>query len=236
MKLNSARRDASNKHTFAGQECFQKIFIELSKSIINQPKNIKIMDLGCGSGNFTKKLPLISDQVYGCDISPKSIKRANYLYPKINFSVQDIENLSFENDFFDVIIFSGVLHHFDNLHEPLKEAKRILKKDGLIFSYDPNLKNPFFWLYRRKNSLFYSKKGVTENEEPLKQKEIENMMKLHNFNNIDIYAISNMPMKSIGDKKLSFLIPFYNYADYLLNIVPFIRNSIGSFLITKGQK
>ena len=56
------------------------------------------------------------------------------------------------------------------------------------------------------------------------------------FNNIDVYAISNMPIKTIGDKKFSFLIPFYNFFDYLLNIVPFIRNSIGSFLITKGQK
>ena len=229
---------AEEKHEFSSlsEKCFERLFSELSKSLIKKPKKLKILDLGCGTGNFTKKLSLLSDQIYGCDISPKSIERAKYLYPKIKFSVQDIKKLSFENNSFDVIIFSGVLHHFNNLYKPLKEAKRILKKDGLIFSYDPNLKNPFFWLYRRKNSLFYSKKGVTENEEPLKQKEIENMMKLHNFNNIDIYAISNMPMKSIGDKKLSFLIPFYNYADYLLNIVPFIRNSIGSFLITKGQK
>ena len=108
----------------------------------------------------TKKLPLISDQVYGCDISPKSIKRANYLYPKINFSVQDIENLSFENDFFDVIIFSGVLHHFDDLNKPLLEAKRILKKDGLIFSYDPNLKNPFFGYSEEKAHGFIQKKEL----------------------------------------------------------------------------
>ncbi len=231
-------RLVEEEHEFSSlsEECFQKIFIELSKSIINQPKNIKIMDLGCGSGNFTKKLPLLSDQVYGCDISPKSIERANYLYPKINFSVQDIENLSFENDFFDVVIFSGVLHHFDDLNKPLLEAKRILKKDGLIFSYDPNLKNPFFWLLRRKSSWFYSKEGVTENEEPLKKTEIEKIMQFHNFKKIEVYGISNMPMKSIADKKLSSFITLYNCADYLLNIIPLLRNSIGSFLITKGRK
>ena len=229
---------AEEKHDFSAlsEKCFKRLFSELSKFLTKKTRNIKIIDLGCGTGNFTKKLSFFSNQIYGCDISRKSIERAKYLYPKIKFSVQDVINLSFANNSFDVVIFSGVLHHFNNLYEPLKEAKRILKKDGLIFSFDPNLKNPFFWLFRRKNSLFYSKKGVTENEEPLKQKEIENMMKLHNFNNIDVYAISNMPLKSVGDKKLSYFKYFYNFADYLLNLVPFIRNSIGSFLITKGQK
>ncbi len=229
---------ADEKHEFSAlsEKCFQRLFDELSKSLIDKTKNIKIIDLGCGTGNFTKKLPLISDQVYGCDISPKSIKQASYLYPKIKFSVQDIENLSFENNFFDIIIFSGVLHHFSDLTKPLSEAKRILKKDGLIFSYDPNRNNPFFWLYRRKSSFFYSQKGVTENEEPLKQKELEKIMQHHDFKKIEVYGISNMPMKSIGDKKMSFLLPLYNFADYLLDIIPFVRKSIGSFLITKGRK
>ena len=61
-------------------------------------------------------------------------------------------------------------------------------------------------------------------------------MQFHNFKKIEVYVISNMPMKSIGDKKLSFFIALYNFVDYLFNIIPPLRNSIGSFLITKGRK
>ena len=181
-------------------------------------------------------MTLLNSEVYACDISPKSIEKASNLYPKINFSVQDIEKLTFENNFFDVVVFSGVLHHFDNLDPPLNEAKRVLKPDGLIFSFDPNLYNPFFWLYRRKKSWFYSNEGVTDNEEPLTKKRVKNVMESFQFKQIEIYAISNMSYKYIENKKLSLLLPIYNFADYLLDIIPFIKKAIGSFLITKARK
>ena len=57
------------------KKCFEKLFIELSKSIINN-KKINIIDLGCGTGNFTGKLLSFKSEIYGCDVSEKSIKLA----------------------------------------------------------------------------------------------------------------------------------------------------------------
>ena len=122
---------------------YDRLFSELNKSLDDRKQKIKMLDLGCGTGTFTKKMTLLNSEVYACDISPKSIEKASNLYPKINFSVQDIEKLTFENNFFDVVVFSGVLHHFDNLDTPLNEAKRILKPDGLIFSFDPRGSCPY---------------------------------------------------------------------------------------------
>ena len=56
------------------------------------------------------------------------------------------------------------------------------------------------------------------------------------FNKIDVYGISNMSFEYIENKKLSKLLPVYNFIDYLLNLVPYLRNLIGSFLITKARK
>ena len=226
------------KHDYIGlsEKSYDRLFFELSKSLDLQQQKLKIIDLGCGTGTFTKKLSLLSNEVYGCDISSKSIKQAISLCPEINFSNQNIENLSFENDFFDIVIFSGVLHHFDDLHTPLMEAKRILKPDGLIFSFDPNLQNPFFWLYRRKKSWFYSNEGVTDNEEPLIKNKIKIVMQSCQFKKIKVYGISNMPFKYIENKKLSLLLPIYNFVDYLIDIIPWVKNTIGSFLITKARK
>ena len=228
--------EKKSEYVALSSKSYDKILYELSKSFINKKDRIKIIDLGCGTGSFTKKLLSLNSEIYGCDISPKSIKQASNFYPEIKFSVQDIEHLSYDENFFDVVIFSGVLHHFNNLKKPFMEAKRILKKDGLIFSFDPNLFNPFFWIYRRKNSFFYSKEGVTDNEEPLTKKKITNELLMCEFNKIDVYGISNMSFEYIENKKLSKLLPVYNFIDYLLNLVPYLRNLIGSFLITKARK
>ncbi len=218
------------------ENSYDRLLFELSTSIKASRKKFKILDLGCGTGSFTKKLTSLGSEIYGCDISPKSITRAKKLHPEINFSVQDIENLSFHENYFDIVIFSGVLHHFVDLKKPLKETKRILKENGLLFSFDPNINNPFFWLYRRKNSWFYSNEGVTKNEEPLSKKKKISEMKFCGYKNINVYGISNMSYKYIKNKKLSLLLPMYNFADYLLNTIPFVRNGVGSFLITKSRK
>jgi len=227
---------SKNQYAVFSKKGYEKLFSELEKSLAVNKKNIKIVDLGCGTGSFTKKISSLSDEIYGCDISTESIKTASNFYPKINFSVQDIENLSYQNNFFDIVIFSGVLHHFDNLNKPLLEAKRILKNDGLIFAFDPNLHNPFFWIYRRKKSLFYSNEGVTDNEEPLTAQKIITSIKSCDFNKFSVYGISGVPFNYIESNKLSLFLPIYNFVDVLLNIIPFVRNKIGSFLITKIYK
>jgi hypothetical protein len=91
-------------------------------------------------------------------------------------------------------------------------------------------------MYRRKKSFLYSNEGVTDNEEPLTKKKIITAIKSCEFNNFSVYAISGIPFNYIENNKLSLFLPIYNFVDALLNIVPFIRNKIGSFLITKINK
>ena len=215
---------------------YKKLFFELTESLQLPNNNLKIIDLGCGTGTFTQTLLNISNYVSGCDISKKSIENAKKLNSKINYINGDIENLSLKNELFDIVVLSGVLHHFENPNRVLNESYRILKKGGIFFSFDPNLINPFFWLYRRKNSFFYSSKGVTENEQPITKKNIINSMKLANFNKINVYGISKMPFKYIDNKIFRILIPIYNMIDSFIDINPYIRNTYGSFLITKGFK
>ena len=56
------------------------------------------------------------------------------------------------------------------------------------------------------------------------------------FSKISVYAISGIPFNYIKSSILSIFLPFYNFIDFLFNIIPFIRNKIGSFLITKIKK
>ena len=95
-------------------------------------KGCRAIDLGCGTGAFARRLFGNSEaELFGLDISEKAIQLANRNEEKINFSVGDIENLQFEDNFFDLVVFSGVLHHFPNEEKCLDEGYRVVKKGGV---------------------------------------------------------------------------------------------------------
>ncbi len=128
-------------------------------------KNIqKILDIGCGTGEFTLALEWALQNhdcsITGIDISPHMIslarrkqqnhnQRRNHYKPSVSFKQMDATNLSFSDDSIDLIIASLSFHEFSPmlLHDVLNECHRVLKKDGrlIIFDYgDKVVKKPTF--------------------------------------------------------------------------------------------
>jgi ubiquinone/menaquinone biosynthesis C-methylase UbiE len=91
----------------------------------------KILDVPCGTGEFC----MLFDQAsyYGLDISEKYIDYARKKY-KGRFFCGDATKSGFDSDYFDKILIVGFLHHLDasSVDLALKEAKRILKRDGIL--------------------------------------------------------------------------------------------------------
>ena len=220
------------------EEGYKRIINEFLKYINSSReanKKLKICDMGCGTASFTSKFLNYGFELYGIDISPVCINYAKKKYPTISFATGDIENTNYEDESFDVIFLSGVLHHFPDFSKVLKECYRILKKGGILLAYDPNKDNPFMWLYRCKDSPFYSSKGVTENEKPLSKQEIKDGLNGSHFLDVNIYSISGVTYKYL-DNKLSFLIiPVYNFIEQLIDLTT-LRERFGSFIITYGKK
>ncbi len=203
--------------------------------IMSSSGKLRILDCGCGTGSFTSKFLEKGFDLYGIDISEGSIAHAQNKYPQINFRQGDIENTNFPESSFDVILLSGLLHHFPDFSPVLKECYRVLKKGGIILGYDPHRGNPFMWLYRCKESPFYSSKGVTENERPLDKREIKAVVRDLGFSDVLVYGISGVTYKYV-DSRLSFIIlPVYNLIERLMDFRP-LRNRFGSFLITHAKK
>jgi len=102
-----------------------------------------ILDIGTGLGNlafeFAKKLTF--SKVYGIDISEDMLKEAKRLVtaenlPNLEFVLGDVHNLEFKDEFFDLVVSFGVLHHLKDLRLAFSEIKRVLKKEGSAFIYD----------------------------------------------------------------------------------------------------
>lgn len=118
-----------------GKKTIREIAIN---SFINS--NSKILEIGCTNGFSSIEINrLVNCSVVGIDINNESIKNANKkitLYgldkDKIKFINANAENLPFENEEFDLIIFGNALSFIKNKEKTIEECKRVLKKDGFI--------------------------------------------------------------------------------------------------------
>jgi len=111
---------------------------------------VKILDLGCGNGRFTKILPK-GQKYLGIDISENLIEKAKKLHPEHEFKVGDILDLSgLEKEDFDVVISLAAFHHIPSTKsriDALKNMHRVLKSDGTLILTVWNLWQPKYRKY-----------------------------------------------------------------------------------------
>jgi ubiquinone/menaquinone biosynthesis C-methylase UbiE len=90
-------------------------------------KGDKILDLGCGRGITAETLgDYFQTDVFGVDIEDQRIV-------DLPFQVIDGRNLPLQDNSFDVVVISYVLHHAENPRDLLVEAKRVAKDKIIIY-------------------------------------------------------------------------------------------------------
>ena len=85
--------------------------------------NERILDLGCGEGLHTYELSQKVQQgrVLGLDHTSEKLKRAMHHYrdiPQLHFSLQDIQNFTFSDQFHAIFSF-GALHFTPSLKKAI---------------------------------------------------------------------------------------------------------------------
>jgi SAM-dependent methyltransferase len=88
------------------------------------------LDVGCGTGTFTRLLAERSDQVIALDLSPRMIeiaKARSKRYPNIEFQVADATRWEFPVRGFDCVASIATLHHLpiDEILPKMGEALRV---------------------------------------------------------------------------------------------------------------
>lgn len=89
----------------------------------------KVLDYGCGNGDYSNYCRQITKSVIGVDID---VSLASLRYPNISFRKQKKTTLMFGNHTFDKIVCINTIEHVWDAEKLLKEFKRILKPKGCL--------------------------------------------------------------------------------------------------------
>lgn len=146
-------------------------------------KNFKILDIGCRTGGYLKKLSENGyKNLFGIDVSQYALKLCR---EKFDCCEMDLMNMGFPDKTFDYVHMSHVLEHVPNPIVALKNVSEALKENGLLFIEVPLQKRKIF--EKRNNGHFYffeEESDLTElleNYDILKQEFTRNGRKKRNF-------------------------------------------------------
>lgn len=141
---------------------------------------LKIIDVGCGRGDFTieiaKRYPQLS-RIWGCDFSKENLTIAckdAESSEKISFLETDLLNIPCEDNSFDLALCINVLHHIhkNDLARALSELARITKRYLVM-----EIKNNDNFYMRYMHPRYFGGTRVY----PTSIKEVNCLLKIHSF-------------------------------------------------------
>lgn len=231
--FDSLVRDNGSFNPFgdAGWKTIERRFVDY----VRPGHDNTLLDIGCGTGE-SRKLYIDHVAAYtGIDLSDASVNFARERFPKSEWLTANACTLPFDDQSFDIVAFSSVLHHIDNYPVALAEARRVLKPGGRVFAFDPNVLHPAMALFRKPESPFYLTAGVSPNERPLLPKDLQRNFAQAGFEEIRQRGQSNIPYRHVAPRLINSALSMYNFADRLWEACGLGR-WFGTFVITAGTR
>lgn len=150
----------------------------------------RVLEIGCGTGNFTEMFAKYGIKIVAVDISPDLLQKAaarNLPLEQVQFLQQRFEDCTAMGPF-DAIIGSSVLHHLE-IVPALTKIYELVKPGGWMSFAEPNMLNPQVFLERKFYFIRPIFGYVSPDETAFVKWSLRDVLKKTGFEDIDITPV-----------------------------------------------
>lgn len=166
----------------------------------NMKKGDKLLDAGCGRGDFSKGFQDLGLEVFGIDRE----KSNSEMLKGIEVKLIDIEKdpFPFNREVFDFVFSKSVIEHLWDPEHFIKECYRVLKPGGMIIIMTPD------WISQAK--IFFDDHT---HKRPFTTETIKDLLKIFDFKKVEAENFYQLPLiwrfsiLKIISKFISLIIP-----------------------------
>ena len=189
----------------------------------SEGQNSRILEGGCGAGRYLVYFGRLGYDIIGVDNSANAVTVAKNFDANLKVARASVLDLPFHSESFDYYLSLGVVEHaIDGPEQGLKEAYRVLKRDGLLFVSVP---------YMNSLRILYERLGILRSKLSIRQRKPEGDFYQYYFTKKEMTSI----LVSLGFEVLK---------DYplnqelgLLRAIPFVRKKRASdYLVRRLAK
>ena len=191
---------------------------------------MQVLELGCGTGYFTRELARSGADIVAVDVSPEllEIAKADCSAPNVGYEIQNACAMSYRDVVFDSVVGSSVLHHLE-IEAALREIYRVLKVGGTIYFTEPNMLNPQIAI--QKNIPWIKRKlGDSPDETAFFRWPLRRLLKATGFHDVQIH-----PFDFLHPKTPFPLVNGLNAIGRFLEHVPGLSEFAGSLYIRAAK-
>lgn len=116
---------------------YHQLYRTITLPVIPWRPDGRILDVGCGKGDYLAGLKRLGWHVHGVELNPHAVQYARQQLHLDIFEGNFLES-HFPSGHFDVVTMWWYLEHVPNPVEILQEARRVLKRDGWLWLGVPN--------------------------------------------------------------------------------------------------
>jgi len=100
----------------------------------------RVLDIGCGGGDFLKKLSDMGFEAFGTELEGRAARRSLQVYG-IKVKTGPLCETDFDKDFFDAVCMWHVFEHLTEPKQTMEIVSEILKPSGCLFLSMPNIES-----------------------------------------------------------------------------------------------
>ena len=117
---------------------YAKAYDLTQQAILEEVKpGSRVLEVGCGTGIVSLAIAPHAGEVIGVDLSPRMIQQAKFKAREVNlqnlsFQEADAYELPFDDESFDLVLLTNLLHVVAEPDRALKESRRVLRAGGTL--------------------------------------------------------------------------------------------------------